>query len=91
MKELVQVRVQYATRQQCCKTHKRPLPFTSTTIFLLHCNECGAVIFEPCAVICKHSNDAVVSHKAIETNGNDGMTASACGVILAVRTVWCKQ
>jgi hypothetical protein len=28
MKELVGVRVQYATRQQCCKTHKRPLPFT---------------------------------------------------------------
>jgi len=28
MKELIQVRVQYASRQQCCKTHKRPLPFT---------------------------------------------------------------
>ena len=27
MKELIQVRVQYASRQQCCKTHKRPLPF----------------------------------------------------------------
>jgi hypothetical protein len=27
MKELVRVRVQYATRQQCCKTHKRPLPY----------------------------------------------------------------
>jgi len=26
MKELIQVRVQYASRQQCCKTHKRPLP-----------------------------------------------------------------
>jgi hypothetical protein len=25
MKELFRVRVQYATRQQCCKTHKRPL------------------------------------------------------------------
>jgi len=24
MKELIQVRVQYASRQQCCKTHKRP-------------------------------------------------------------------
>jgi hypothetical protein len=58
---------------------------------ILHCNECCAVIFEPHTVICKHSNDAVTSHKAIETNGNDGMTASACGVILAVRTVWCKQ
>ena len=28
MKELIRVRVQYALRQQCCKTHKRPLPFT---------------------------------------------------------------
>jgi hypothetical protein len=30
MKELVRVRVQYATRQQCCKTHKRPLPLNLT-------------------------------------------------------------
>ena len=27
MKELIRVRVQYASRQQCCKTHKRPLSF----------------------------------------------------------------
>ena len=27
MKELIWVRVQYASRHQCCKTHKRPLPF----------------------------------------------------------------
>ena len=26
MKELIRVGVQYASRQQCCKTHKRPLP-----------------------------------------------------------------
>ena len=26
MKGLIRVRVQYASRQQCCKTHKRPLP-----------------------------------------------------------------
>jgi len=26
MKELIRVRVQYASRHQCCKTHKRPLP-----------------------------------------------------------------
>ena len=26
MKELIRVRVKYASRQQCCKTHKRPLP-----------------------------------------------------------------
>jgi len=26
MKELIRVRVQYASREQCCKTHKRPLP-----------------------------------------------------------------
>jgi len=25
MKELIRVRVKYASRQQCCKTHKRPL------------------------------------------------------------------
>ena len=30
MKELIRVRVQYASRQQCCKTHKRPLTFTFT-------------------------------------------------------------
>ena len=24
MKELIRIRVQYASRQQCCKTHKRP-------------------------------------------------------------------
>ena len=30
MKELIRVRVQYASRQQCCKTHKRPLPFYLT-------------------------------------------------------------
>ena len=30
MKELIRVRVQYASMQQCCKTHKRPLPFTFT-------------------------------------------------------------
>ena len=27
MKELIRVRVRYASRQQCCKTYKRPLPF----------------------------------------------------------------
>ena len=26
MKELIRVRVQYSSRQQCCKTHKWPLP-----------------------------------------------------------------
>ena len=26
MKELIRVRVQYVSRQQCCKTNKRPLP-----------------------------------------------------------------
>ena len=37
MKELIRVRVQYASRQQCCKTHKRPLPFTldCTIIYIL--------------------------------------------------------
>ena len=30
MKELIRVRVQYVSRQQCCKTHKRPLPFYLT-------------------------------------------------------------
>ena len=34
MKELIRVRVQYASRQQCCKTHKRPLPFTFYQIVL---------------------------------------------------------
>jgi len=30
MKEFIRVRVQYASRQQCCKTHKRPLSFFYT-------------------------------------------------------------
>jgi len=30
MKELIRVRVQYASRQQCCKTHKQPLPYLFT-------------------------------------------------------------
>ena len=30
MKELIRVRVQYASRQQCCKIHKRPLPLPFT-------------------------------------------------------------
>ena len=30
MKELIRVRAQYALRQQCCKTHKRPLPLPCT-------------------------------------------------------------
>ena len=34
MKELIWVRVQYASRQQCCKTHKRPLPFFLVSIRL---------------------------------------------------------
>ena len=32
MKELFRVRVQYASRHQCCKKHKRPLPFTFTSV-----------------------------------------------------------
>jgi len=31
MKELIRVRVQYASRHQCCKTHKRPLPLPLRT------------------------------------------------------------
>ena len=31
MKELIQVRVQYASRQQCCKTHKWPFTFYTVT------------------------------------------------------------
>ena len=34
MKELIWVRVQYASRQQCCKTHKRPLPFRKCLHFI---------------------------------------------------------
>ena len=30
MKELIRVRLQYALRQQCCKTHKRPLTLPLT-------------------------------------------------------------
>ena len=32
MKELIRVRVQYASKQQCCKTHKRPLPLPFFTV-----------------------------------------------------------
>jgi len=34
MKELIRVSVQYASRQQCCKTHKRPLPFTFIYVYV---------------------------------------------------------
>ena len=36
MQELIRVRVQYAARQQCSKTHKRPLPvpFTGMILFV---------------------------------------------------------
>ena len=33
MKELIWVRVQYASRHQCCKTHKRPLPLPYTAFY----------------------------------------------------------
>ena len=33
MKELIWVRVQYSSRQQCCKIHKRPLPFYCSSEF----------------------------------------------------------
>ena len=44
MKELIRVRVQYASRQQCCKTHKRPLPFFYLLTYLL--TPCGTVFIE---------------------------------------------
>ena len=34
MKELIRLRVQYTSRQQCSKTHKRPLPFFFTLVQL---------------------------------------------------------
>ena len=34
MKELIRVSVQYASRQQCCKTHKRPLPYLFCNTFV---------------------------------------------------------
>jgi len=37
MKELIRVRVQYASRQQCCKNHKRPLPLYGQVLKLLNC------------------------------------------------------
>ena len=42
MKELIRVSVQYASRQQCCKTYKRPLPLPFTfhmgvKLGLTHC------------------------------------------------------
>ena len=33
MKEIIRVRVQYDSRQQCCKTHKRPLPLPYIYIY----------------------------------------------------------
>ena len=44
MKELIRVRVQYASRQQCCKTHKRPLPFVPLARYIIH----GIVILINC-------------------------------------------
>jgi hypothetical protein len=48
------------------------------------------LIFESHAVISKQSSDALTSHKVIKINGNDGTTVFVHGVILTVRTVWCK-
>jgi len=36
MKKLIRVSVQYALRQQCCKTHKRPLIFYLYLYLLIH-------------------------------------------------------
>ena len=41
MKELIRVRVEYASRQQCCKTHKRPLPLPFYQASQLKENEMG--------------------------------------------------
>ena len=40
MKEFIPVRVQYASRQQCYKTHKRPL---SSPFFIVVCSNTSAV------------------------------------------------
>ena len=52
MKELIRVRVQYASRQQCCKTHQRPLPlpfYTGTTYAVSSGNcpsfSCFSIVF----------------------------------------------
>ena len=75
MKELIRVRVQYASRQQCCETHKRPLPF-----FLCVCKKvqnvklvttvqwsqfdglkCGHYISKPCGMsLCYRSTTQTV-------------------------------
>ena len=52
MKELIRIRVQYASRQQCCKTHQRPLPlpfYTGTTYAVSSGNcpsfSCFSIVF----------------------------------------------
>ena len=37
MKELIWVRVQYASRQQCCKTHRWPLPLPLLVVHIALC------------------------------------------------------
>jgi len=55
MKELIRVRVRYASRQQCCKTHKRPLPLPLTVRNFLCCNsECFCICRFKQLYLCNH-------------------------------------
>ena len=54
MKELIRVRVKYASRQQCCKNHKRPLSY------LLHVRLCSR-----CNLGFRHANCAMLKNKIV--------------------------
>ena len=66
MKELIRVRVQYASRQQCCKTHKRPLPLPFTSRYvrcLFYISSHLSRIFQVNGMTIKKKHTFKVSHK----------------------------
>ena len=59
MKELIRVRVKYASRQQCCKTHKRPLPLTFLEVrdvSLKYLNKADIIKFLPVLLVTATEN-----------------------------------
>ena len=69
MKELVRVRVKYVSRQQCCKTHKRPLPLPITVY--QHNKHLGLA---PCVVLIADAKESSIQRSSVK--GGSGLS---CG------------
>ena len=92
MKELIQVRVQYASRQQCCKTHKWPFSDASSgTVGPDSRSEMTASGFESdvcCVAFHCHAVGLVLRKwnwlyvSGCERNSQCGTSASVCLVIV---------